>query len=136
MLDPADPANFTRKLAPRSFLIQEVVGDLVVPNIATDREGALVGLTAMDAACGVPNSAPPPPMLPSPAITTNPTASKFVKYTNIAPGTATCPPGNTFEHASLLRPAPTPGGTTVGNDGSLGTARLQTDAITFLVLNR
>jgi hypothetical protein len=38
-------------------------------------------------------------------------------------------PGNTFAHASLLRPAN-------GNpDGTLGTVRLQTDAITFLVLN-
>lgn len=135
VLDPADPANFTRKLAAKKFLIQEVVGDTVVPNIATDNEGRLVGLTAMDASCGVPNGAPPPPMLPSTALTTMPTASKFVKYTNLAPG-GPCTPGNTFEHASLLRPAPTPGGTTVGNDGRLGTQRLQTDALYFLAVNK
>ena len=46
VLDPADPANFTRKLATRKFLIQEVVGDQVVPNVATENEGALVGFDA------------------------------------------------------------------------------------------
>lgn len=135
VLDPADPANFTRKLAAKKFLIQEVVGDTVIPNIATDNEGRLVGLMAMDASCGVPNGAPPPPMLPSTALTTMPTASKFVKYTNLAVGSA-CTPGNTFSHSSLLRPAPTPGETTVGNDGRLGTQRLQTDALYFLAVNK
>ena len=38
-------------------------------------------------------------------------------------------PGNTFAHGSLLQPA------NAGLDGALGTVRLQTDAITFLVLN-
>jgi hypothetical protein len=128
-LDPADPANFTRMLATRRILIQEVVGDAVVPNIATDREGALVGLTPRNADPAV------PPVTPSMAITDMPRMNKFVKYPNLPPQAPSFP-GNTFEHASLLRPAPTPGTNTVGNDGRLGTARLQTDAITFLVLNR
>jgi dienelactone hydrolase len=126
VLDPADGANFTRMLAARRILIQEVVGDKVVPNIATDNEAALVGLTAQAADPGVPNAAPPPPMLPSAAITTMPMTNKFVKYTNLPAAGAF--PGNTFQHASLLSPTP-------GADGSLGTARVQTDAITFLRFN-
>ncbi len=45
ILDPADGANFSSKLAPKKFILQEVVGDIVVPNYATDNDGALVGLT-------------------------------------------------------------------------------------------
>ncbi|MBL0216003.1 MAG: hypothetical protein IPQ07_19250 [Myxococcales bacterium] len=131
VLDPADGANFTRKLATRKILIQEVVGDLTVPNIATNNEAALVGLTGMMA-----DAAGAPPIAPSAAITTAPTTNKFVKYMNLAPNAGVGFPGNTFEHPSLLRPAPSPGTTTVGSDGRLGTARLQTDAITFLVLNK
>ena len=128
-LDPADGANFTRKLATRRLLIQEVVGDAVVPNIATNNEAALLGLVAQAGDPAV------PPVEPSSAITSNPTANKFVKYTNQAPQ-APSYPGNTFEHPSLLRPAPTPGTATVGADGRLGTARLQTDAITYLLQNK
>ena len=132
VLDPADGANFASKLATRKILIQEVVGDQVVPNIATDNEAKLVGLFAM-AAMADPAF---PPVSASTAITTNPTANKFVKYTNLPPNPGNGFPGNTFEHPSLLRPAPTPMTTVVGNDGRLGTARLQTDAFTFLLLNK
>jgi hypothetical protein len=138
-LDPADGANFTRKLAAKKILIQEVVNDQVVPNIATDREGALVGLAAAmaDPANQLAGLAP------SAAITMNSTANKFVKYMNIAPSSASSPPGNTFQHVSLLAPATTvvsgmPAcnpGTGAACDGLLGTARLQTDAIAFLVSN-
>ncbi|MBC7978368.1 MAG: hypothetical protein H7138_25565 [Myxococcales bacterium] len=147
-LDPADGANFTGKLATRKFLIQEVVDDQVVPNIATERMAALVGLMATAGTADPANN--PAAVLPSAAITTNPTASKFVRYPNLAPGSAASLPGNTFAHASLLQPAPTafpPAGdppapltcnpaTGVACDGVLGTARMQTDAITFLVTNR
>lgn len=129
ILDPADPANFTRKLAARRFLIQEVVGDQVVPNVATRNEGALVGLMPAAADCGTPNASPPPAMLPSAAILNMPMTSKWLQYTNST--AAMCAPvGNTFEHASLLRPSGT------GPDGRLGTQRLQTDALTFLNANR
>lgn len=122
VLDPADGANFTRKLATRRFLIQEVVGDTVVPNIATDNEAALTGLTAATA-----DPAASAVLSPSAAITTAPTTNKFVKYPTLP---AAAPfPGNTFAHASLLRPA------NAGPDGALGTGRLQTDAITYLLLN-
>lgn len=133
VLDPADGANFASKLATKKILIQEVVGDTVVPNIATDNEAKLVGLFAMAAMADPATSATPPA---SAAITTNPTANKFVKYTNLP---AAAPfPGNSFEHASLLRPAPTPGTMppTVGLDGRLGTVRLQTDAFTWLLQNK
>jgi dienelactone hydrolase len=147
-LDPADGANFTRKLAAKKFLIQEVVNDQVVPNIATERMAALVGLMASAGAADPANVFAG--LAPSVAITTNPTASKFVRYTNLAPGSAASPPGNTFAHSSLLAPAPTvfpPAGdppaplacnpgTGVACDGVLGTARVQTDAITFLFTNK
>ncbi|MBL9012702.1 MAG: hypothetical protein JNL83_00910 [Myxococcales bacterium] len=128
-LDPADPANFTRKLATRRILIQEVVGDTVVPNVATNNEAALVGLQPLVASRAL------PPVEPSAVIMTSPQTNKFVKYMNLPPEAPSFP-GNTFEHASLLRPAPSPGTMTVGADGRLGTARLQTDAITFLLQNK
>ncbi|HEX2685841.1 MAG TPA: hypothetical protein VHN14_04455 [Kofleriaceae bacterium] len=131
-LDPADGANFTRKLAGRRILIQEVVDDQVVPNIATDREGALVGL--MPANADVAASATP---APSAAIApANPNMNKWVRYPAV-PGDGGTFPGNAFEHPSLLLPAGTdmthPAGTPAGQ---LGTARVQTDAITFLFNNR
>lgn len=137
VLDPADPANFTRLLAQRRFLIQEVVGDTVVPNIATTNEGMLVGLTAMMA---TPAASLAP--APSAAITTNPTTSKWVRYMNLAPDAGTGFPGNTYNHGSLLSPAPSVTGmqcnpgTGVGCDGVIGTARMITDAIAFLQLNK
>lgn len=123
-LDPADGANYTPMLAAKRILIQEVIGDLVVPNIATEREAALVGLAPM-AADPAASAAP----APSAAITTMPMTNKFVQYTNL-PAMAPSFPGNTFQHASLLSPVAD------GNAGQLGTIRMQTDAITFLVLNR
>ena len=126
-LDPADGATFTGKLATRKILIQEVINDEIFPNIATDREGALVGLTPQTADPAT-SAAPPPSAAIAPA---NPTANKWVRYPAVA-GT----PGNTFHHASLLQPD----GVTMGNPagtqaGQLGTARIQVDAITFLFNN-
>jgi dienelactone hydrolase len=141
VLDSADPANFNTKLAAKRFLIQRVDGDLVVPNIATDREGALVGLTAADAKCAVPTGAGPT-FTASPAITTDAMSNKFVNYPTIDVGTASCPVGNTYDHGSLLRPAanqsgnPCNPGTGANCDAAFSTAQMQTDAITFLVINR
>jgi hypothetical protein len=173
VLDPADPANFTRKLAAKKILIQEVVGDTVVPNIATDNEGALVGLMSMAGdrmfpvcaagvraglACGTDADCPASSCAraPSAAITTMPTMNKFVKHSPVPADPAVSFAGNVFAHASLLRPTGRCSVTTAtvcgepgkptgcpatenclpSNDGSLGTVRLQTDLITFLVLNR
>ena len=138
ILDPADPANFTKALATKRFMIQEVVGDTVVPNIATRNEGALVGLMAATADPG--GSLTP---APSVAISANPVKSLHIQYPTLAPVMGTFP-GNTFAHGSLLRPAPTvitpPGpcdpGTGARCDGALATARMQTDALFYLTANR
>lgn len=119
VVDPADPANFTRKLAARRFLIQQVDDDKTVPNANSAAMGALTGLTAMTADPLL--QLPPPAPTASAAITTNPMTNKYVRY----PTTAQ----NSFEHGSLLIPAPS------GNSGVLGTLRMQTDAVTFLKLN-
>lgn len=171
VLDPADPANFTAKLAPRRFMIQKVVDDAVIANYATDNEAALVGLAAnpIAAACAPQAGVfgPTPQIAPA-------GANKFVNYAPLA-ATTSCPdlastnqvsPGTVYAHPSLLRPVPgtcsTAGHTCTSTDrvtgdkqcsrqagggastcdlesvarGRLGTRRLQTDAITFLTLNR
>jgi hypothetical protein len=117
VLDPADPANFGPRIAAKKLLIQEVVGDTVVPNVATDRYAAVTGLAA-NPLMGDPFNA-----APSAAITMMPTASKFVRYTSDA--------NNVFVHSSLLRPAPT----TNPQHGINGTLRLVVDAVTFLAQN-
>jgi alpha-beta hydrolase superfamily lysophospholipase len=125
VLDPSDGANFTRMLATRRILIQEVVGDQVVPNIATENEGKLVALTPAAASVNPGTGA-----APSTALTAMPMANHWLQYTDVA---AASPfPGNTYEHASLLRPS-TKGGP---GAGSLGTQQLQTDAIFFLFANK
>jgi hypothetical protein len=111
-------------LATRRFLIQEVIGDKVVPNIATNNEGMLVGLTPADADLYLPSVN----TNPSAALTAMPLENHWLQYKPIAASTATGP-GNTFQHASLLSPAP-------GQAGQLGTARVQTDAIFFLSANK
>jgi dienelactone hydrolase len=138
VLDPADPANFSARLAPARFLLQRIDGDDVVPNIATDNQGALVQELRGDASCGAPVGASVPP---STALLAAPTQSHFLDYLTIAPGNAACPPGNTFSHGALLQPEPSVlgvacnPGTGVGCDGSLATARLQTDMVFFLLAN-
>ncbi len=113
MLDPADGANFTTRLAPKRLLIQEIIGDTVIPNLTTNNLAALVGLTPK--AADVAGSLAPPA---SAAITTMPTTNKFVTYTTSA--------NNIFAHPSLLRPV------TQTTPGVLGTVRLQVDLTTFL----
>ena len=125
VLDPADPANFTKMLAMRRFLIQEVVGDKVVPNIATFNEGLLVGLTPSMADV---NTGAVQPLPPSGALTMTPMSNKWLMYGDVPPNPPF--PGNAYEHASLLRPAA--GGSAAGQ---LGTQRMQTDAIFYLLQN-
>lgn len=138
VLDPADPANFGSRLASKKFLLQRIDDDEVFPNIATDNLGALAGQLKGDASCGAPIAGTVPP---SSAIVAAPTTSLFLDYLTFAPGSAECPPGNTFGHGSLLKPEPSVlgvacnPGTGVGCDGSLATQRLQTDAVFFLLAN-
>jgi pimeloyl-ACP methyl ester carboxylesterase len=152
VVDPADGANFAFKLAPRRFLIQEVVNDQVVPNIATDREGMLVGLQAATA-----DPFTPLTTTPSMAITMpTPNRNEWLRYPTLpASDVTTGGFGNAFEHASLLRPAAVgpghcsnnasmPCGTSADCGGAnvcifpgvLGTARVQLDAITYLGANQ
>jgi len=137
ILDPADPANYTRRLAQKKVLLQEADKDTVVPNLTTANLAALLGLMSAAADPALPPPPPPPPT-PTPAsaaITTNPMTSKWVRYVNLPPNATTGFPGNTFHHASLLSPTldptqpPTP-------DGSLGVARMLSDVITYLTINR
>jgi hypothetical protein len=129
ILDPADGANFTRKLATKRFMIQEIVGDQVVPNLATENLGMLVGLTAQTADPMLPNSGPSMAILGSSPPTTA-MANKWLQYPTLPADAGTGFPGNTFQHASLFQPA--------NNEasGQLGTARVQKDAITFLLFNK
>lgn len=136
VLDPADPANFASRLASKTFLLQRVDQDDVVPNIATDNLGALAGQIKGDASCGVPLLGQVPP---STALVANPTSSMFLDYLTVPPGTPGCAPGNTFAHGSLLKPEPSVvggtcnPGTGASCDGVFATTRLQTDAVFFLL---
>lgn len=147
VLDPADPANFVQRLignmGAKKFLIQEVVGDAVVPNLATMNEAALTGRTAATARTNT--SATPPP---TPEIAQAMPASKYVRYPTLPPDLAGAGfPGNTYTHGSLLSPAGSVNATT-GNDicnpvtapqfcdGVLATAQMVVDAITYLQLNK
>lgn len=156
ILDPGDGANFVTRLNgvnAKKYLIQEVVNDEVVPNIATDREAAILGFTTAGAADKLDceptaggfkdpaNTSNPCPIAPSAAIITNATTSKWVRYEDLASAARTTPltgtfPGNDYQHASLLRPVYVQNTSTPSVAGTLGTLRIQTDAITFLVLNR
>ncbi|MEZ4361043.1 MAG: hypothetical protein R3B48_12740 [Kofleriaceae bacterium] len=114
VLDSADGANYGAKLAVRRILIQEVVDDQVVPNIGTDQLAAVSGFTVP--AAGDTTGAP---TAPSAAIVTNPTTSKWLRYT-----TVTTPVDYSFEHGTLL-----------GRGSPAAVGRIQLDAITYLVFN-
>ncbi len=115
ILDSSDGANFAGRLALRRFLLQKVVGDQVVPNVATESLARLTGMTAWSAG----DTAAANPLPPSAIITTNPKANKWVEYTSNA--------NFEFSHGSLLS------GTTVPQQ--FATGRIQTDAIVYLVNN-
>lgn len=121
VLDPADGANYLAFLGARPVLYQEVVGDQVVPNFATDEMTTLVGLSPMMA--DVATMA----MQVSLAVTNDPMSSKWVRYETVPSGNGF--PGNTYDHGSLLAPAAD------GAGGLLATGLMQADAITFLLSN-
>lgn len=136
ILDPADPANFTHKLATRRFMIQQVTDDQVVPNIATMREAALTGLLAQvkaaDPSVPNPNSPPGPFVLPSQAVVMDPMTNKYITYSTLPADANTGFPGNAYGHGSLLSPATS----NPAAAGQLGTAKMQIDAIFFLNANK
>lgn len=159
VLGPAEPASFTPMLALERFLLQEVVGDQVIPNLATERQAALTATRGEAAACAPPI---PPAIPPSPAILSSPMSKNFLRYMDLPAGTCNARgtpeafPGNTYAHGSLISPAKgtctmrvdvqcstdaeCPSGDTCNPltvaAGRLGTARMQTDAITYLLLNQ
>jgi hypothetical protein len=123
VLDPADGVNYVaayRAAAGPKVLLQEVIGDAVVPNEATDPFGALLGL--MKSPALIATSAMP---MPTPAAAMP--GGSWIQYTTLPADAATMFPGNAYAHGSLLAPA------NAEPSGLLGTARLQTDAITYLV---
>jgi hypothetical protein len=122
VLDPADAVNFAqiyRTPTGPKLVLQEIKGDQVFPNEATDPYGMLLGLTQTPAS--VATSA-----MPTPTPVTAMPPSSWVLYTNVPADPATMFPGNTYAHGSLLQPA------TMDAAGLLGTAQMQTDALTFL----
>jgi len=162
ILDPADGANFVSRLpaSPKKFLIEEVVNDQVVPNVATDDEGALVGLMPGTGDVLTPLtmvSVQSPLFDPTAALSTAPTTNHWLRYPTIAAGDPNDPWGIAFQHASLLEPvshaatggvcATTPTVSCTDNTpctgtgnvcvfaGDFGTARLQADAVFFLHSN-
>jgi hypothetical protein len=125
VLDPADGVNYAsvyRAAMGPKVLLQEEIGDAVVPNEATDPWGMLLGLTKTPA--GVATSAMP---MPTPAAAMP--GSAWIQYKTLPADPATGFPGNAYAHGSLLAPAPS----TPETAGLLGTAQMQTDAITYLV---
>jgi hypothetical protein len=147
ILDPADPANFIAKLAPKKTFVQQVVDDQVVPNVATMNEAALLMRPSAAASPNTTLATPQPSTtLCSGAACGMPTTSKYLLYSKVPPVSGF--PGNTFTHGSLLVPAPSANGagacstvTAPGQgpefcDGVLGTAQMVVDAITFLQLNK
>jgi hypothetical protein len=123
ILDPADGVNYAEPLRATGgpeILLQEVIGDAVVPNDATDPYGALLGLVKGPAAVAT-------TAMPAPTLAAAMPGSAWIQYRTVPADVGQAFPGSTYSHGSLLAPA------TPDLAGLLGTAQMQTDAITFLV---
>jgi hypothetical protein len=122
ILDPADGENYASVYSGghRSAMLQEVIDDAVVPNLAALSYGGLIGPQPGPAA--VATSA-----TPSPSTAAGTAGSQWIQYRTLPADTTTGFPGNTYAHGSLLAPAD------AAPDGVLGTAQMQTDALTYLV---
>ena len=92
VLDPSDPANFAARLRTKPHLIQEVIGDTVVPNLVQERQAGVTGAIANTSAADPLTSV----LVESASVSTNPTQSKLVKYTTDA--------DHFYVHSSLLKP--------------------------------
>ena len=133
ILDPIDPVNYADRYqrpdsagtgAP-SVLLAEVVGDAVIPNSATLTFGTALGLQPEQAERATPAS-----LTPSPAVVVP--GSHWLRYEGVAADPASQFPGNAYAHGSLLAPAD-PGSGMAPGSGSLGTLRMQLDALGFFV---
>lgn len=129
MLDPVDGANYASMYGSdrARVLFEEVIGDEVVPNSASEQFGTLLGLMPGPAATSMSTMPPPTAALAMPK-------SLWIQYANIAAAGAF--PGNLYSHGSLLAPATSdPTSTMLDPAGVLGTALMQTDTLTFLATN-
>ena len=126
VLDPADGVNFADRIGARlqagslSVLIQQVNGDIVVPNEATRILGALLGFTE-PAAANVPAAVGATPTA-TPVTGQAAVPVAYIEYTNTEV--------TTYQHASLLLPAGV--GTPGVALGATGTSQMQEDAVNFL----
>lgn len=118
ILDPADPANFASKLATKRFMIQEVIGDTVVPNVTTERLAALAGVAPKAAMADATTPPAPSTAVTTPTVTEN----KFIRYMSDL--------AYTYVHSSLIRPAD------ASIPGAYGFLRMQVDARTWLEGNK
>jgi dienelactone hydrolase len=128
VLDPVDPINFVPAFAlpgAPEVLVGEVVGDPVVPNSATLAFASALGLEPSGAAVAASGAPDPTPAALLPG-------SSWIRYQNLDADPASMFPGNGFGHGSLLAPA-APTMTMVAPSGELGTVRMRTDAVAFLL---
>ncbi|HUS31412.1 MAG TPA: hypothetical protein VMZ53_23030 [Kofleriaceae bacterium] len=125
VLDPADPANFASKLATKRFMIQEVTGDTVVPNITTQRLAALTGMTSKLQNADTINLGAPAPS--AAVVSPTPTENKYIKYTNDSTAF--------YVHSSLIKPPDVPAAVGAPK-AQAGTLRMQIDAATWLGANK
>jgi dienelactone hydrolase len=121
ILDPAEGGNFVGRMLRdgRAVLVQEVVGDEIIPAGATKGLGQLLGLEPVPAALA--SSAAPDPTAGAAG------SAAWVQYaTNDL---------NAYSHASLLLPVQAGPVADPTLFGRLGTAQMQADAIAFFLAN-
>ncbi len=118
--DPADGVNYLDDIGGRvaagdlHVLVQQVQGDLLVPNEATAIMGRLLGFTTPTAAA---TPAGPPPFTPTTGLGTAATPAAWVNYSSEVV---------TYAHGSLLQPA------AATAQAQAATGQMQTDAFTFM----
>ena len=118
--DPADGVNFLDVIGGRvaegdlRVLVQQVKGDLLVPNEATAIIGRLLGFSAPTEAA---TPAGPPPFTASTGLGNPATAAAWVNYSSDVV---------TYGHGSLLQPA------AATAQAQAATGQMQTDAFTFM----
>jgi hypothetical protein len=128
ILDPVDAVNFASAYAGPSappVLVSEVVGDPVVPNVATAAFAEALGLTPSQGALAASATPDPTPAAVEPG-------SVWIRYQNLDANPAMMFPGNAYGHGSLLQPAE-PSPSMAEGSGQLGTIRMRVDAVSFLV---
>lgn len=125
LLEPADGLSYASALRTGSsaVLLGEIRADAIIPNTATAALGTLWGLTPTAVGPSTsPLEATPEASLPG---------SLWLQYSDQPANPGSGFPGNAYGHGSLLQPA-APGAEASAGAGELGTARVQSDALSFL----